>query len=294
APLPVVHGQTADVPVVLVAEEVELLFSHRTKSGLVNMGNSKSVDLVAESPGGVLVAWSLNVTSSRNADINVAKDNYRVRITGKTQTNSGGASGNYEGTLKATFVKPAIPYGSAFPPSKLNLLASTYAMSSQRVIDGFGKGSAGRVGAFSDLALPSGLPGKLSGNIKLVEATTPEWNSPFTLEPNSKYVVIPDQDATIKYSSEKSAISSVSGISSIDGAQLGIPKSDLRLAGLAVLVWDHEPDGNHRPVIVDFPRGKASHVFSVGPYGGSMHFVVVDTFHGDNSGEIPVGVYKMK
>jgi hypothetical protein len=81
------------------------------------------------------------------------------------------------------------------------------------------------------------------------------------------------------------------GSADIDGAPLQIP-GHVRLGGLAVLVWHHQPNGSSVPEIFSFPPGTDKAVASIGAQGGSMHFVIVDLpgTYGDNAGTCLVDV----
>jgi hypothetical protein len=85
-------------------------FEHKTKSGILNVGDKKNIDIVLTEPGGILYSYTYNETSRRNASVEFSKDKYTIKWTGSCETESDGTSGNFEGRVMAIFVKPIIQF----------------------------------------------------------------------------------------------------------------------------------------------------------------------------------------
>jgi hypothetical protein len=123
-----------------------------------------------------------------------------------------------------------------------------------------------------------------------VDAKTGSWNSGIGLEPNTAWVIIPSSDSRYTLNGG-TTYDNFHGSSDMDGGQLHIP-AIVRLGGLAVLVWHHQPGGGAVPEIISFPPGKPFASTSVGPQGGSMFFIICDLpgAYGDNSGTCGVDI----
>lgn len=124
-----------------------------------------------------------------------------------------------------------------------------------------------------------------------VDSTKPSWHAGVKLKANQSYLIKPNPNSsyTLDGGSHKQ---NFHGGAWMDGNLLGIP-SDIRLGGLAVLVWHDQPNGAHaRPEIISFPPGKDSASTKLGPEGGSMWFIIGDHpgTYSDNSGVLKVDV----
>jgi hypothetical protein len=120
------------------------------------------------------------------------------------------------------------------------------------------------------------------------------WNSGFGLDSNVTYQIRPS--AATQYTINGGATQAdFHGEGDMDGNELGIP-AQVRVGGLAVLVWHHRSGGAATPQIITFPPGKDFDSVTIGPDGGSMHFVITDRAgtYGDNSGSCNVEIISTK
>ena len=123
-----------------------------------------------------------------------------------------------------------------------------------------------------------------------VDVANSSWNSGFSLEPNTSWLIVPS--ATSTYTLNGGATNDTfHGSSWMDGNEIGIP-AQVRLGGLAVLVWHHQSDGNPIPQIITFPPSQSFAEVAVGPNGGSMFFIIADkaATYGDNHGVCEVDI----
>ena len=127
-----------------------------------------------------------------------------------------------------------------------------------------------------------------------VDARTENWHAGVSLDPDSAYVIEPS--AADRYTLTNGATyNDFHGWGEMDGHEIGIPKNPIRLGGLTVLVWRHQP-GGQPPIaqILDFPPGINRAYARIGTNGGSMSFVIADKAgtYADNSGICNVTVTK--
>lgn len=131
-----------------------------------------------------------------------------------------------------------------------------------------------------------------------VDSRNNYWNESRGLEPNTKYRVIPRTSDRWTINAGANFYDFHGGYywgQFINGYDIDIPKVNLPIAGLIVLVWHHQADGSAVPQIIDFPLEVNAVEFSIDQYGGSIHFVIADLrgCYADNFGDCLVAVARV-
>jgi len=130
-----------------------------------------------------------------------------------------------------------------------------------------------------------------------IEASDSRWNSAFTLDANSSYIIIPDARSlyTIHQflGTQIPTAEDFHGQGPMDGNVIGIP-AQVQLGGLAVVVWHNTPTGGADPEIFSFPPGTSFAEASIGPAGGSIEFVICAQpgTYADNTGTCGVDIVR--
>jgi hypothetical protein len=115
------------------------------------------------------------------------------------------------------------------------------------------------------------------------------WHGGFGLAANTDYLIKPRPNSIYTINGGITG-ENFHGSAWTDGSAIGV--GQIRLGGLAVLVWHHQADGTAVAQIISFPPGKNYAYAVVGPHGGSIHFLIGDVpgTYADNSGVCEVDV----
>lgn len=124
----------------------------------------------------------------------------------------------------------------------------------------------------------------------VVNAAEPYWHADLPLAANQDYLIRPRGSSIYTINGGHSA-ENFHGSAWTDASHIGA--GQLRLGGLAVLVWHGQPNNAPSiPQIISFPPGKDHAYATIGEHGGSMHFLIGDVpgTYADNSGVCEVDV----
>lgn len=109
-----------------------------------------------------------------------------------------------------------------------------------------------------------------------VDVRRNEWHEGFALDANAEYRIVPDATDRYRINGDATQID-FRGEGNMDGTEIDIPKNPIRVGGLVVLVWHHQPDSAAAiPEIIDFPPGKSEATVRTSLHAGSMLYVIAD------------------
>lgn len=270
----------------IVIRKVVSAFSHKTKSGIIHAGDHKNVDVHITVPGGSLMSYAFHETSKRNATIHFNSDDTGLHWTGRTETDSGGASGNFEGTVEAVFAKVETPLNDG----QLSLFNS-FRNRNAGMVDNGDAFNAARLKLASNLIDLDQALGGAAGVTREVNSATPDWHAEADFGPG-KYFVVPDPRSRWAISGGEGGPhnNDFHGGGEFNGLTLGIPLNPMRLGGLAAALFVNGSPSD----VFQFPPGKNEHVLNVPAPGGDLYFIVGDLngTYSDNHGVCRVGIFR--
>jgi hypothetical protein len=273
--------------IVIVARPIQQSFSHKTESGIFNIGNQKTVDVNITVPGGTLMSFSFHETSRRNADINFVSNEGGLHWTGKTKTNSEGESGNFEGHVRAMFAKVE----EVFDPGQ-QAVFNSFVNKDLGVSVNVSQFYAAQLQISKNLiALNDALGGNAAVAVRDVDSALQAWHAEVSL-PGGKYLVVPSPDSrwAISGGSGGAHDNDFHGGGEFDGQTILIPLNPMRLGGLAGALFVDSIAAD----VFQFSPGKNEHILGVPSQGGKLRFIIGDlnNTYGDNHGLCKVAVFK--
>jgi hypothetical protein len=225
----------------------------------------------------------------------IDKDKKSLRISGKLWRDPGFKGGaSYNARVVALFIKPVIVLTEE---EKKQLPEEAVEVFKGNQVERFSASLSGMATDAEKLHAKiggKGLPGRQS---VVVDSTKSGWHADTPLAPNRSYVVVPSEidrytmNKNVNRGQKQDAF--WGSDATFNGEELGVPHGELRVGGLVALIQRADGKGGSTPEVVVFRPGMKFYPFTIGPHGGSIHFLIADrkgTF-ADNEGTIGVELW---